>query len=198
MADLGVFNNSWGKQVGGRGHKVRIGVINCYCTLGAGRQDQRKGPLWHVMSGEIYFLYLFASTSMASVSLLTFGTFLELCEIFVIKKIIIQKKKKPCVISNETPWNPIALHEPEMELTAKWTTTKPSVLCGAYISKRYELLQIYCKAQGSYWWYVCMCVHECGQAVNNRPQDVFPPSHCMIESICLHAQYVTSDPVNRS
>lgn len=37
------------------GHKVKIGVINCYCTLGAGRRDQRKGALWHVMSGEIYF-----------------------------------------------------------------------------------------------------------------------------------------------
>lgn len=34
---------------------MRIGVINCYCTLGAGRRDQRKGALWHVMSGEIYF-----------------------------------------------------------------------------------------------------------------------------------------------
>lgn len=35
----------------------------------------------------------------------------------------------------------------------------------------------------------------CGQAVNNRPPDIFPPcSHCMIEPICLHAQYVTSEP----
>lgn len=40
------------------GHKMRIGVINCYCTLEAGHWDQRKGPLWHVMSSEIYFFYI--------------------------------------------------------------------------------------------------------------------------------------------
>lgn len=34
---------------GGVGHKVKIGVINCYCTLEAERRDQRKGALWHVM-----------------------------------------------------------------------------------------------------------------------------------------------------
>ena len=60
----------------GKGHKVRIGVINCYCTLGAGCWNQRKGALWHVMSGEIYFLYLYASPSMPSASPLTFATYL--------------------------------------------------------------------------------------------------------------------------
>lgn len=71
----------------GGGHKVRIGVINCYCTLGAGRRDQRKGTLWRVMCGEIYFFFFFffnplASSSMPSVSQLTFETSPDLCEIY--------------------------------------------------------------------------------------------------------------------
>lgn len=36
--------------MGGVGHKGKIGVINCYCTLEAERQDQREGALWHVMT----------------------------------------------------------------------------------------------------------------------------------------------------
>lgn len=61
----------------GGGHKVRIGVINCYCTLGAGRRDQRKGTLWRVMCGGnllFFFLNPLASSSMPSVSQLTFET----------------------------------------------------------------------------------------------------------------------------
>ena len=42
---------------------------------------------------------------------------------------------------------------------------------------------------------VCVCVHECGPGVNKRPQDVFSPPRRTIESICLHAQYVTSEPL---
>jgi len=36
----------------GKGHKVRIGVINCYCTLGAGCWNQRKGALWHAIKSQ--------------------------------------------------------------------------------------------------------------------------------------------------
>lgn len=76
---------------------------------------------------------------MPLVSLLTMETYLEQYEVYMFVCFF-----PPCD-SFETLQNPIALHEPEMLLTAKSTTIKPSVLCGAYIEKC-ELWQVYCKA----------------------------------------------------